>query len=138
MPNYVHNTFVASGLDADEQTRLENAFKSGAPFHQFIACPPYDTFNVNGHECVQSWVMHWRIENWGVKWEPSSIQAHQMSEEGNQAILVFTFNTAWNPPVKALKAISECFPKASFRLSCVDEDGDEAVQFDIANGSILD
>ena len=50
---------------------------------------------------------HWRVHNWGTKWEAYD-QSEEVDEECGYA--EFTFNTAWAPADGIYNAIVEKYP----------------------------
>lgn len=64
---------------------------------------------------VTTWY-EWRWDHWGTKWNAYDWYA---VEPGNDFI---SFNTAWSPVPKLIKAMSERFPEVKVRYSWADED----------------
>ena len=64
----------------------------------------------------------WKNTNWGTKW----IQDFELVESFNEKI-IFTFESAWAPPIPLLEKISSEFPKLKFSISynVFEEMGDE-------------
>ena len=60
----------------------------------------------------------WRIAHWGTKWD---VQAEVNYEEGDCSA-VFTFDSAWSPPIEWLEAVSRLYPELHFSLK-YDEPG---------------
>ena len=55
---------------------------------------------------------NWRVDNWGTKWDVSDVW---MGE--SKVSLTYSFETAWSPPERVIRALSERFPNASITLS---------------------
>ena len=54
----------------------------------------------------------WCIKNWGTKWD---IDAY--SEEPSNNEIVYEFDSAWSPPIKAIETLSKLFPSSlQFKL----------------------
>ena len=58
----------------------------------------------------------WRLQNWGTKWE---VDAHL---EVQDKALIYTFESAWSPPVKAIVTGSKSWPRLRFKIE-YDEPG---------------
>lgn len=54
----------------------------------------------------------WCISNWGTKW--NSCRAEIIKEDKNH--LVYTFETAWSPPLPVIVKLSSLFPTLKFLL----------------------
>ena len=66
-------------------------------------------------EVGQDWY-HWNIREWGTKWEISNA-----SYEASPNRLVYSFCSAWSPPVSALDKLAEMFPDLVFTSRFLDE-----------------
>lgn len=53
----------------------------------------------------------WSIKNWGTKWD---VQASL--EEMTDEMLVYSFDSAWNPPLAFVEKVAELFPLLNFLL----------------------
>ena len=66
---------------------------------------------------VEDW-WHWRVKNWGTKWELDSVYMSEMKQTPRRDIELFEihylFESAWAPPVDAFTKISEQFPELVF------------------------
>jgi hypothetical protein len=56
-----------------------------------------------------SWY-NWNIDNWGVKWDTTNPQLEDEVENGDNLVLVYSFETAWGVPNEALIELSRQFP----------------------------
>ncbi len=63
----------------------------------------------------QDWY-HWNIREWGTKWEISNATYVATPNK-----LVFSYATAWSPPVSALDKLAELFPDLHFTSRFLDE-----------------
>jgi hypothetical protein len=54
----------------------------------------------------------WRCANWGTKWDVSD----PYIEEDEETSLMYSFDTAWGPPLAAIAVISTQFPKLLFSV----------------------
>lgn len=60
---------------------------------------------------ADSWYT-WRLENWGTKWDTANPEI--IYEEDNE--IQYQFETAWSPPVPAIRNLSSAFPNLKFYL----------------------
>lgn len=119
MPNWCINSAYFTHENPETVTALENVFrdfeKAGdngtkiGPFQYLHPMPETasteNTENDDSDEQVKPpnkmpdwWT--WRIENWGTKWEPSSIELERMDEN----TLFVRFDSAWTPPIPLYNA----------------------------------
>lgn len=69
----------------------------------------------------------WNVRNWGTKWDVGASNDDEYPEtdlhidEPNH--LVYSFNTAWSPPVPAVEKISQQYPNLTFDLEYQEETG---------------
>lgn len=73
---------------------------------------------------VNNWY-DWSIENWGTKWNAGYTEFYGKEEIvpwGDEYVLEFKFDTAWNLPIPIYKKLAEMYPHLSFRVS-FDEEG---------------
>ena len=73
---------------------------------------------------------NWNCRNWGTKWDVavSSDEEYPETEmqdyaNGENHVVYYGFNTAWSPPIPALKILSQQYPKLLFTLSYQEEQG---------------
>ncbi|MDE2020856.1 MAG: hypothetical protein KGJ13_11020 [Patescibacteria group bacterium] len=64
---------------------------------------PKDGFNSGGHE--------WCVHHWGTKWGMYCVVARH-----NAARLRYDFDSAWDPPLPVVLAMSKEFPSLTFEL----------------------
>lgn len=55
----------------------------------------------------------WRQQHWGTKWE---LSADDCRIEKQDSELVYTFDSAWDPPLTALSKLAARFPNLEFEL----------------------
>ena len=78
----------------------------------------------------KSWYS-WNITNWGVKWDVAvsddekypETELVEESENGENLVLVYSFNTAWGIPDEAMTILSKQFPTLLFTLKYEEETG---------------
>lgn len=63
----------------------------------------------------QDWY-HWNIREWGTKWEIS-----QSTYTATPNKLMYSYATAWSPPVEAINKLAELFPDLNFTSRFLDE-----------------
>jgi hypothetical protein len=63
----------------------------------------------------QDWY-HWNIREWGTKWEIS-----QSTYTATPNKLMYSYTTAWSPPVEAINKLAEMFPDLNFTSRFLDE-----------------
>lgn len=76
---------------------------------------------------------HWQSNHWGTKWDV----AGSVNIEREEKMLIYTFNTAWSPPIPWFEKVSEMFPNVSFALHYDDEGGSFAGTTVIEKGEVL-
>lgn len=80
----------------------------------------------------------WRIANWGTKWDVESAKIYDLWQYGNNALVIFEFDTAWSPPNEWLLKTSKSFPELT--LTCRYEEpgiGFEG-RYSACNGEVLE
>lgn len=60
----------------------------------------------------------WNIGNWGTKWD---VDAEIDDSNNTEDQVIFSFDSAWSPPQKAIAILAEKFNKLSFRHSYLEE-----------------
>ena len=106
MPNWCSNKLIiASGSQAfvDRYTSLN---EEGMRFFDFERIAPTPL----GFLDDDRWYL-WRISNWGTKWNTSA-----NTTDANDDWTEVYFDTAWSPPIEALRALSEDSPDIHFEL----------------------
>jgi hypothetical protein len=58
---------------------------------------------------------------WGTKWDCTATLNEQVA--GNDVTLIYSFDTAWSPPVPALRKLSEQYPNIDIELWWCEEQG---------------
>lgn len=121
MPNWCENVLT---LRAENRERLLEVLaeigheKSPLDFSRVIPEPDTETYRDSqvGPGAFPEWY-EWRIGNWGTKWNAGDVEMDE-----NEAQAVFTFNTAWSPPVPIVEKLAEKFPDLIVALA-FDEPG---------------
>lgn len=69
----------------------------------------------------------WNVRNWGTKWDVAVHDGDEYPEtelvEEDETSLVYSFNTAWSPPLPAIEALSAQYPDVEFDLQFEEETG---------------
>ena len=107
MPNWCQNHLTVSGATPEFRAWLE---KEGFSFEKMNPPRPPELPNPNGCLTVES-----QCEAWGTKWD---LEDDVQRETAGELLEIGTayFDTAWEPPIPALAALSRMFPDVSFRL----------------------
>jgi hypothetical protein len=138
MPNWCHNTLEVTGDSEDIIAFINKARRSPDErdqplfFTNFVPEPEYSEEQEGGTMPV--W-WHWRIENWGTKWEPTfetpaialgASEAEPGAEKERLSLedapngemrVSYEFDTAWAPPIQVIFAASRQHPDLHFRLT---------------------
>lgn len=101
--------------DPEEQKKLEE--QSAANVKEFGYANWYD----------------WNIGNWGTKWDVDA-EVDDVSSINEQVI--FSFESAWAPPQRAIALMAEMFPKLTIRHSYLEE-GVGFVGYDLYKDGLL-
>jgi len=117
MPNWCSNTLRVTGPGADVlRFKLQAVGLSpwdGAGeenilnFHSLVPAPPKVLaagYDQTGY--------HWERANWGCKW--GACQAQLVDEW--EGMLIYSFDTAWSPPVPFLEKLAPKWPTLTFLL----------------------
>src|SRR4051794_35648219 len=117
MPNWCNNTLEVTGTAQDVQR-----FKDKAVGHHPWSKDPDEPNVLNFHSLVpvpdsilalpyEDAGYDWEIKHWGCK--GGSCEARLEEEEGR---LVYTFDTAWSPPIKLFETVAHNWPALRFTL----------------------
>jgi Ferredoxin-like domain in Api92-like protein len=90
-----------------------------------------------------SWY-NWNIRNWGVKWDVAVSDNNEYpetymegpTENGENLVVYYNFNTAWSVPIPALDKLSSQYPDLLFTLSYEEETG-WGGEMEILRGQII-
>jgi len=123
MPNWCSNTLEVQGDNKrvkefakkaeGKNTKLSLASLYPEPDYEKTEVKPTFPDVVGNNEPVSikdSW-WDWRIQNWGTKWDvKAEIVAHTNGE------IVYSFDSAWSPPVDWLEKVAQDYPELEFEL----------------------
>ncbi len=146
MPNWVTNTLTISGEDTERiasvkkmlaqphevieddgsTTTVEKEFsfwniKSPDPstYAEYFGTQGYANGEAVGNT-AGNWY-NWNCENWGCKWDASSVELHRDSDENR---LVYYFHTPWSPmSTDLLLLLSEKYPTLTMVYDYEEEQG---------------
>jgi hypothetical protein len=96
MPNWCSNTLNISHKDPQMIRGLYDAYLADSMLNFAVPMPP--EFNENG-----KWY-DWRVQTWGTKWDISHSDSTAIVN-GDKAM--FSFASAWGPPIEAMRALAE-------------------------------
>jgi hypothetical protein len=68
----------------------------------------------------------WNVTNWGTKWDVAvsdNTEYPETSMEQTDKSVIYSFNTAWSPPLPAIMTLSEQYPDLVFHLFYQEETG---------------
>lgn len=130
MPNWCENTLTVTGSQDQVDTFVRRAEGAHAhyvdetgradhngrlwplSFHALVPVPD-DVLQAGYVDAGYTW----QREHYGTKWEPEEIQL-----ERGDGVAVYTFLTAWSPPIPWLETVAGKFPDLKLRLT-YDEPG---------------
>jgi len=108
MPNFCENKLSIDRLTPALETFLKD--EGGFSFERMVK-PNRPEFDENGWGTVSA-----QAGAWGTKWDLNENDAKEVADsliENNAA----SFDTAWSPPVEAIRALSAMFPEVEFTLA---------------------
>jgi hypothetical protein len=114
--------YSAEQIEKVEKTVHEFTFNSLLPVPQDVLKQGYSDAGY-----------HWQTNHWGTKWDVAG--SANIEEEANK--LIYTFQTAWSPPIKWFQQVSEMFPNLSFSMHYDDEGGGFAGTTVIEKGEVM-
>lgn len=119
--------FTSDEAHASKQEQLKAVENNEMPPEEFISklqealsnVPPLspDLIAQFQHEVEtkDDWY-HWNLRNWGTKWD---IDGAEMKVDENK--LIYTYTTAWSPPMEALNKLAVMFPLVTISSRFLDE-----------------
>ena len=126
MPNWCTNIFSITGLKEDLECFEVRAFDGGFKFQNLCPMPEDEVtqkseskdsylrkFDLHMDSDTPEWY-HWRIHNWGTKWDLGPESVYRVHEDPE--CLILEFDTAWSPPLQFVEKVCKMFPRLEFRL----------------------
>lgn len=121
MPNWVDNTLIVTGDEADVKAFVERAAQpttqfgeerqSDLSFWNFIQPEDMTEYQLGWYE--------WNLKHWGCKWDAGSVDVPDRSD----GFVQYTFDTPWGPPVEFYQTIVAQYPDLDFNLRYLEEQG---------------
>jgi hypothetical protein len=109
MPNWCHNHLTVTGATPEFRAWLTDGFS----FQPMNRVPPAE---LHQDSATDSWRnLDTYCNAWGTKRDLDDKEQRQVSNELLETGSSF-FDTAWSPPVEAIKQLSRQFPEATFQL----------------------
>ena len=109
MPNWCQNHLTVIGATPEFRAWLKDGFS----FQRMNPVSPPETHN---ESAIDSWrQLDAHLSAWGTKWDVDENEQCQVADELLEIGSAF-FDTAWGPPMQAVKALSLRFPDVSFQL----------------------
>ena len=122
MPNWCDNDLVVRG-DAEEIKRFEYEARGEDTCLSLEAlvpppdCPAYrDEPNQADVTSDPNWWYTWNVNNWGTKWDLCDPDLTETEIGEKKGKLVYSFDTAWAPPMEAVLTFSKNYPTLKFTL----------------------
>ncbi len=118
MPNFCDNQLEITGNVADIRLfkTLVKDTCAGTDLSFDKLCPtPSLLFKFENFRILPS-EYDWRVKHWGTKWD---VKATLVNKDNKR--IVYSFRSAWNPPLAWLKKAAQAFPSLQFNLSYKDE-----------------
>ena len=97
MPNWCANELTITGPEDDIKKFKELVSTSDSDFSFDAVIPMPDG----------EWDYDWCNSNWGVKWD---LPNDMYLDDGNDDMLMYSFDTAWGPPYGIYTKLTEIFP----------------------------
>lgn len=66
---------------------------------------------------------NWNSREWGSKWDTSNAELVSEQTNGDNLVLVYSYETAWSPATEVLKKLSAQYPELLFTLEFEEEQG---------------
>ena len=104
MPNWCNNEMTITHADPKMVQRAADAWNRTEFLQEFIPEPKEFPTKENGGQMPDWW--HWRVANWGVKWDLGAGEYNPDAVVHNGSFSV-GFESPWSPPVEAYKKLIE-------------------------------
>ena len=73
----------------------------------------------------------WSLDNWGVKWDASNVQAKELSDFNT---VIYTFDSPWGCPEHFVIELSKLYPDACFEMVSGSIENDTHYEFTCVDG----
>lgn len=130
MANIVRNKFTIRNSSFEMLAQFAQAFNNGGVFETFLPTPPEllkagapvaaEIAAVNVAQYGQPDWYHWRLKNWGTKWDITACDGDRgvIRRAGDE--LIGWFESPWSPPLAGLVALG----KSGFSFDLVYQESD--------------
>lgn len=123
MPNHVSNCLYIKAETAEKINNILEAIKGIVDEDGEEVTSPIDFNSILPEPCSNpddyDWY-HWRLNNWGTKWNAYWADVSYVNEEEGNSLI--TFSTAWSTCKPVIHALSEKFLDVEFTVEYADED----------------
>ena len=73
----------------------------------------------------------WNLNNWGVKWDASNLQAKELSDFNT---VIYSFDSPWGCPEHFVRELSKLYPDATFEMVSGSIENDCHYEFTCVDG----
>ncbi len=122
-------------LEYNEKTNLKamgltEIIKSNHPLYSGIAEQALKNQQAYIATGYTNWY-DWSIDNWGVKWDTSNLQAKELSDFNT---VIYSFDSPWDTPEHFVIELSKLYPDACFEMVSGSIENDNHYEFTCENG----
>lgn len=125
MPNWCSNVITIIG-DVEDVKEVMSFVRNDEEHTLFslekIFPTPEDASDLNMIKNGMPDWYHWRIENWGTKWDVDCHSGLKNDFLNGRYYASYAFQSAWSPPIAALTHLASLFPKVFIHIA-YDEPG---------------
>ena len=100
MPNWCLNRLVLTG----PEDVIQEIVDSKLELQKLFPCPD-----------LTKWY-EWNVANWGTKWDIGPINNLSYEKIDKEYVIDITFDSAWSPPVEAMKKLFDLYQKRGLNL----------------------
>jgi len=118
---------------------IYNHIQDGVSEEEYLKQPDHKQPLAEALEFKGNHWYDWNVRNWGTKWDVAVSHDEKYPEttmEQHDTGIIYSFNTAWSPPIPAVLALSSQYPELVFYLFYQEETG-WGGDTKIMNGAIL-
>ena len=127
MPNWCRNFVTINGPEIQLREFVNSTPKNRTGNDGFL----------NKHVPIGEWEYEKALDAWGTKWDIDEMIIGEISEHYTHYTVDFQFESAWTPPLEAIKSIANIFPYFKIGIHYL-EDGVGFIGFNIyENGQLV-
>ena len=138
MPNYIYNSLVING----SQHILKHFYEKNRVTQEDVDIlgrhlTELSFENMISRSTCEYIEKKYNLENlhidyWGTKWDAKDVRYTKRNDEE----IIYSFDTAWAPPLQWLSLVSKIYSQLNFKISCVEEgmQGDGVHTWEFKNG----